>query len=107
MILPKERHIEVPFHGWEEKTFYAVVVSLGPTNPLWGGILYTGFLNGPNGAPGGYASVWHGGTDESTVEFSDIYFLRILRKLDVTAGHISEQDLPALMGATTMGDKVK
>lgn len=99
MVLVKKRSIEVPDEGgWEPHTFYAVLVSVSPNNPIWGAILYTGFLNGPDGGPGGYASVWNGGTDESTTPFHRLHYLKILHKLDVPARtHVSENDLPRLL----------
>lgn len=96
MMLPsKKRYIEVPKGGWKERTFYVVVVSVGPANPVWGAILFSGFLNGLDGGPGGYASVWNGGV-ETVVEFHKLHFLKILREIeDVPTGHINEEDLAA------------
>jgi len=93
MILPKKkRYIEVPEGGWEEQAFYAVHVAVSPQNPIWGAILYTGFLNGRDGGPGGYSTIWSPTSDP--VRFEDVHYLRVLHKLDVPHGHIREEDLP-------------
>lgn len=96
MILVKKKSIEPPEGGWEPKTFYAVLASVGPNNPIWGAILYTGFLNGPDGGPGGYSALWTGGMEPTP--FDLVYHLKVLHKLDVPAlGLIAEDDLPELL----------
>lgn len=63
----------------EPQTFYAVRVKFRENNPEHGAILYTGFLNGWNGTPGGYAEIW--GPYEERRDPSDALSIRIMRRL--------------------------
>ena len=76
--LPPCEEIEIPEGGWKERTCYEVIVSLRPSNPCFIAIFYTGFLNGKNKGPGGYAKIWIPGSSKS-IEFESVYFMRPIR----------------------------
>lgn len=85
-IPPKKRTILPPKDGWKEKTYYAVLVSVGPNNPKWVAIFHSGFLNGPNGEPGGYAKVWSATSDEHP--YHTLHYLEALHELNVQTDFI-------------------
>jgi|PlaIllAssembly_1097288.scaffolds.fasta_scaffold09012_1 hypothetical protein len=49
--------METPEGGWKANTYYKVHVTLFKGNCPHEAIFYTGFLNGRNGGPGGYACI--------------------------------------------------
>ena len=87
---PKEKTIIPPEGGWKPKTYYAVHVAVEHSNPVWGAIFYSGFLDDtePN-QPGGYASVWTGGSDR--IPYSRLHYLKTLHPLDVPHGFIQPE----------------
>ncbi len=72
----RRRTVIPPQHGWRPQTYYVVDVSVSPSNPVWRGIMYSGFLNGPNSDPGGYSCVWSAIADK--LDLSDLYYLRVV-----------------------------
>ncbi len=52
---PEEKTILEPQGGWQEDTYYVVLVAHNKNNPIHRSILYLGFLNGSKGPlSGGY-----------------------------------------------------
>lgn len=64
---------------FEEQSHYIVEASMTHGNPIFQDIFYTGFLNDKNNAPGGYNQLL-----QTNTEYKDIYFMRIIRKVDTT-----------------------
>jgi hypothetical protein len=92
---PIERTIVPPPDGWEEHAFYAVDVSVAPSNPIWGAIFYAGFLNGSDNGPGGYSTIWSPTSDfrrypdyDGRLPLEEAHYLRVLHKLNVPHGHM-------------------
>jgi len=73
----KKQTIIAPEDGWKPNSLYLVDVSYNPNNPVHRSYLYTGFLNGKDGGPGGYHSIWNASYDPLKIE--DAYFLRAVR----------------------------
>jgi len=78
---PDKKTIIPPEGGWRARTYYAVAVAVNRSNPVWGAIFYSGFLNGLGETPGGYAEVWSGCSD--AIAYGDLYYLEALHVLDV------------------------
>lgn len=72
----RRRTVIPPVLGWRPQTYYVVDVSVSPSNPVWRGIMYSGFLNGPNSDPGGYSCVWSATSDK--LDLSDLYYLGVV-----------------------------
>jgi len=67
-----------PDGGWKPHAFYHVECSVAWNNPIHSAVLYTGFLNGVHGQPGGYANIVS--HDEHT-PFHQLVYLRVIRLL--------------------------
>lgn len=80
---PLTRTIDVPEGGWKELAFYLVLVSYRPSNPIHKAIFYTGFLNDPEGGPGGYNQVWNPTNDAPHWfrSIDQVHFLKVVRFL--------------------------
>lgn len=76
----KERTIKPPKSGWEERTYYLVDVAFSPTNIIHRAIYYTGFLNGRDGAPGGY-NMFAFYSNQYTIK--DVYYLKAIEKINM------------------------
>lgn len=74
--------VHIPTRGWKERCCYLVHISYAKENPIHRAVLYTGFLNGKNNGPGGYAQLWCGGYEEA-INYSErrIYYLSVIRQL--------------------------
>ena len=64
-------------YEFEEHSYYVVEASMSNGNPIFQDIFYTGFLTGKNNTPGGY-----NGLLKSTTEFHNLYYMKIIRKID-------------------------
>jgi hypothetical protein len=80
MALPK-REIIPPPDGWKERTYYVVDVAFGQHNPVHRAIFYTGFLNGPNGMPGGYESIWNPTYEGESMSWRRAYYLKAVSEI--------------------------
>ena len=78
MNIPKQ--IIPPVEGWEEHTLYLVEVAFNDQNPVHLAFLEIGFLNGPDGGPGGYCEIWCNNYG-SAGSLADAHFLRVVKKL--------------------------
>lgn len=61
---PEQRTVTPPLGGWKERTYYVVRVAWNKGNPIHKAVFFTGFLNGPDGGPGGYSKVWSGSYED-------------------------------------------
>lgn len=59
LLPPCKRTIIPPPNGWKPRTYYTVEVAWTEHNVIHKAVFYTGFLNGPNGEPGGYNQIWN------------------------------------------------
>lgn len=79
VVLPAKCEIQRPRGGWEERCYYLVDVSYGPSNPIHRAIFFTGFLD--DGEPGGYSNLW--GSYDYPIPFNsvEVYYLKPIRLL--------------------------
>lgn len=68
-----------PAGGWKQCTYYLVEVSWRPSNPAHLAILYTGFLNGKGGSPGGYSGVFNATYEPKYQPVERLHQLRVLQ----------------------------
>ena len=78
----KNQYIIMNGFEFEEHSSYVVEVSMFGGNPIYQDIFYTGFLNGNGKTPGGYNRLM-----SSDSEYTDIYYMKIIRKVDITIGN--------------------
>ena len=86
----QERYIVPPEGGWQEHTWYLVLVSWGKGNPVHYGIMFTGFLD-RDGEPGGYSGI----TPIRYIEdnpFQKAYYLKAMKIL------LDVRDFPFFVG---------
>lgn len=67
-----------PHEGWKPNTLYTVELCCGSNNPIFTGVLFTGFLSGDRG-PGSYSTVLCSTGD--TIPVSRAYYLRVHKEL--------------------------
>lgn len=96
--LMKTRIIIPPIGGWKERTWYVVEVSFNPHNPTFGALFFTGFLNGPNGGPGGYNEI--AGLEDKT-DIGSVHYLRALREL-TNQGELDDVPQSGVTSSTEM-----
>ena len=72
--------LKLPIGGWKEQTYYWIKVQLFESNPPFPAIFYSGFLNGKDGQPGGYACKLSE-TDDYAVEFQNLYSIEVLSEI--------------------------
>lgn len=77
---PVNRTIILPEEGWEPRTWYQVEVSFNRNNPIHLALLFTGFLNGRDGGPGGYHMLVNPGW-EDTQTIDRLHYLKPLQNL--------------------------
>lgn len=70
-----------PESGWEEHTLYYVEVAFNRGNPIHKSLFFSGFLS-RNGEPAQYSQLWNP-SYEQTYKLSDIFYLKVLDKLEV------------------------
>lgn len=75
------RHIPLE-EGWEERAYYVVEVSGGRGNPIFLGILYTGFLD-KKGNPQGYSGIFNPTMEPEFLPLSQFRYIKAIRKIDV------------------------
>jgi hypothetical protein len=68
-----------PPHGWKPQTYYIGDCSVGVGNPTWRCIVFSGFLNGPNGDPGSYSCIWSATGGQMPIDES--YYLAIVMEI--------------------------
>lgn len=80
------RLIIPPRAGWLQQAYYYVEVSVADNNPIFNGVLYTGFLT-PEGHPGSYAKIMAPGCiiDLCTDRVFFVRAVRLIRKAHETA----------------------
>lgn len=87
MNIKSIKSLVIPVGGWKEQTVYLVDVSYNASNPIHRCLFYTGFLNGPDGGPGGYARLLPPVGD---IEYPDKspYYMRVVSEV-VTKSDLS------------------
>lgn len=73
-----KQEIIPPQGGWKESTWYLVEVAFNENNPVHKDLFYSGFLNGPNGTPGGYNMLVAQGECQG---YERIVYLRAIREI--------------------------
>lgn len=95
--MPKTKHekqtIIAPTEGWEERSVYLADVSYNDSNPIHRALIFSGFLNDPENAPGGYSKVINI-IEGSSAPLSDLRYLKIIRKLSGADDLNGEMKLP-------------
>lgn len=81
--MPKKYYHIPPLEGWEENSYYVVEVSRGKGNPIFLGILYTGFLS-KTGEPQGYSGIFNPTTETKFSRLSYFQYIKAIRKIDVS-----------------------
>lgn len=81
MELIKDRQINVPEGGWKERTWYVVEMSMNRSNPVFKGLLYTGFLS--DGKPCGYHTLFSINTPDEKTRYSELHYLKVIREIEV------------------------
>lgn len=78
-----KNEIYPPRGGWKERTWYLIEVAYNNCNPIHLALFYTGFLNGPNGTPGGYSGVHalNYADDDEVTPINKIRYAKALKKL--------------------------
>lgn len=79
-VPPKQKTIILPDGGWRERSYYVVDVAYNAQNPVHRSILYTGFLNGPEGTPGGYEEIFNP-TAEEKLSFRNVHYLKAISEI--------------------------
>lgn len=100
LVPPKQASIETPDGGFKPQTYYRVLVSYSPRNPLYTALFYTGFNQHDTGAPtaaeaeemlDACSSIF---PDETPVydhkSFKDVYHLQIIKELYSVSLEIGE-----------------
>ena len=64
-----------PDGGWKPQTYYHVEISSGPSNPIHGGIFYSGFLD-ERGNPAGYNELLHPWDEHPSCQ--ELYYIKAL-----------------------------
>ena len=72
-----------PKRGWEENSYYVVEVSVGKGNPIFLGILYTGFLS-KDGIPQGYSGVFNPTMEPEFLPLSHFQYIKSVNKINVS-----------------------
>lgn len=70
-----------PEGGWKPHTYYHVEISSGPSNPIHGGLFYSGFLD-ERGNPCGYNELLHPWDEHPS--YKEIYYIKALKPLFTT-----------------------
>ena len=78
--LPPFEGVVPPVDGWNSQTYYKALVACNKHNPCYEAIVYSGFLNGKNGSPGGYACVMEP-TQDYNIPFDRMYYIEIKEEL--------------------------
>jgi hypothetical protein len=78
--------IKLPPGGWKEQTYYWINVQMFESNPPHPAIFYTGFLNGQDGEPGGYACKLSE-TDDYATEYLNLYSIEFLAEIGKPPNH--------------------
>jgi hypothetical protein len=84
-----------PEGGWRPHTWYLVDVSVKYGNPVHRALMYTGFLNGKDGQPGGYHGIFS--ANVAPIDHGDvgtIYSYRYIKaiKVIVTEEEVRHRD---------------
>lgn len=87
----KNQTIIPPDNGWEGETCYQVEVKFNGANLQHYSIFYSGFLHTDN-YPCGY-NILFNPTYSRKYDISDVYYMKVLKKLDIKFG-FSEEETP-------------
>lgn len=81
LVKKEDAGIKRPKKGWKAHTWYRVLLSVRSNNPVFEGLLYTGFLN-EEGEPSGYRAIISSTTPSKCyIEYNDVYYLKVVKKL--------------------------
>ena len=72
-----------PEGGWEERSYYVVEVSGGKGNPIFLGILYTGFLS-KDGRPQGYSGIFNPTMEPEFLPLHHFQYIKAVNKINVS-----------------------
>lgn len=67
-----------PEGGWKPQTYYHVEISSSPSNPIHGGLFYSGFLD-ERGNPCGYNELLHPWDEHPSCQ--ELYYIKALKPL--------------------------
>ena len=81
--MPKKYYHIPPEGGWEERAYYTVEVSGGKGNPIFLGILYTGFLS-KEGTPQGYSGIFNPTMEPEFLPLHHFQYIKAISKIDVS-----------------------
>ncbi len=71
--------IHKPHEGWEEKTWYEVLVKFSKYNCPFYALLYTGFIDNKTGRPGSYHKIVSATCNNEKI--NNLYYLKVKSKL--------------------------
>ena len=83
MRMIEDKQINIPESGWKEHTWYRVNISMNANNPVFEGLLYTGFVN--DGKPEGYSLLMSGTTPDETILYRELHYLEVVQELFTTS----------------------
>lgn len=78
MFLPCKQGVIPPTGGWKPRTYYSVRVAWNKSNPVHMAIFYSGFLNDPDGGPGGYSQIWNPSYDRE--DWRQVYYMEVVEE---------------------------
>lgn len=84
LFMPKICYHIPPEEGWEQLSYYVVEISKGKGNPIFEGILYTGFLDNTTGCPLGYSGVFNPLMEPEFMEPKRFPYIKAIRKIDMS-----------------------
>ena len=76
-----------PAGGWKPQTYYVADVSVNPQNPLFRAIIFSGFLNGKNGRPGGYAVMLSNSVEDCARHLDSIRYVEVVSEISLEVPH--------------------
>ena len=82
--MPKTYYHIPPEWEWEPQSYYVVEVSESKGNPVFKGILYTGFLDAKTKTPLGYSGIFNPIMEPEFMDLKHFEYTKAIRKIDMS-----------------------